>query len=335
MEFDPERLDSYLRATLPGLSGAMRLERVGGGQSNPTFFVTYDDRRLVLRKQPSGEVLPSAHAVDREYRVLRALAETPVPIPAALAFSAARDVVGTPFYVMERVEGRVFHDNAMPGVTPEDRRAMYLAMAETMANLHTVDWAAIGLSDYGKPGNYFGRQLARWSSQWELSRTRDIPEIDAVSAWLQAHRPSDDETTICHGDFRLGNLMFHLVEPRVVAVLDWELSTLGHPLADAAFSCLAWHTRPEWFGGLLGLDILALGIPDEQEYLDVYYRLAGRSTGVTPFHLVFSLFRFAVILEGIAGRARAGNAAAENAAEVGDLSVAFARRATEIIETQS
>jgi aminoglycoside phosphotransferase (APT) family kinase protein len=333
-EFNPARLDAFLRSALPGLSGAMRLERIGGGQSNPTFFVSYDDRRLVLRKQPPGEVLPSAHAVDREYRVLRALSGTSVPVPQALLFHADRDVVGTPFYVMERLDGRVFHEGSLPGIAPSERRAMYFSMAETMARLHTVDWAAIGLADYGKQGNYFARQIGRWTKQWQLSRTRDIPEIDRVSAWLQEHLPEDEETTICHGDFRLGNLMFHPEEPRVIAVLDWELSTLGHPLADAAFSCLAWHSRPEWYGGIMGLDLDALGIPTQEEYLQHYCRAAGRSTGVEVFHLVFSLFRFAVILEGIAGRAKAGNAAAENAAQVGNLSVAYARRAAELIETQ-
>jgi aminoglycoside phosphotransferase (APT) family kinase protein len=333
-EFDSGRLDAFLRTALSGLSGTMQLERIGGGQSNPTFFVTYDDRRLVLRKQPPGEVLPSAHAVDREYRILTALSGTPVPVPEALLFHAERDVVGTPFYVMERLDGRVFHEGALPGIEPKDRRAMYLSMAETMARLHTVDWAAIGLADYGRQGNYFARQIGRWTRQWQLSRTRDIPDIDRVSAWLQEHLPDDDETTICHGDFRLGNLMFHPAEPRVIAVLDWELSTLGHPLADAAFSCLAWHSRPEWYGGIMGLDLDELGIPTQQEYLEHYYRAAGRSTGVEVFHLVFSLFRFAVILEGIAGRAKAGNAAAENAAQVGDLSVAYARRAAELIDTQ-
>ena len=335
VEFDPARLDSFLRASIPGLSGEMRIERVGGGQSNPTFFVSYDERCLVLRKKPPGEVLPSAHAVDREFRILTALADTDVPVPKTLLFHADRDIVGTPFYVMERIEGRVFHDAALPGVAPEDRRPMYLSMAETMAHLHAVDWAAIGLGDYGKPGNYFVRQIARWTRQWELSRTRDIPEIDMISAWLQSNLPSDDETTICHGDFRIGNMMFHSTEPRVVAVLDWELSTLGHPLADAAFSCLVWHSRPEWYGGLFGLDLPSLGIPTQEEYLDRYYAVSGRSTRVELFHLVFSLFRFAVILEGIAARARAGNAAAENAAKVGELSIAYARRAADLIKTSA
>ena len=332
-EFDPARLDAFLRKALPGLSGAMRLSRISGGQSNPTFFVTFDNRRLVLRKQPPGEVLPSAHAVDREFRIMRALSETDVPVPPTLLFQPERDVIGTPFYVMERVEGRVFHDNALPGVEPEERRAMYFAMAETMAKLHTADWAGLGLADYGRPGSYFARQLGRWTKQWQLSRTREIPEVDCLIEWLPTHMAPDDETTICHGDFRFGNLMFHPTEPRVVAVLDWELSTLGHPLADAAFSCIGWHSRPEWYGGVLGLDQKALGIPTQAEYLERYDRAAGRTSGVETFHLVFSLFRFAVILEGIAARAKAGNAAAENAAQVGDLSVAFARRAVELINT--
>jgi aminoglycoside phosphotransferase (APT) family kinase protein len=329
LEFDPARLDAWLSRTLRDPAGPLRLERIGGGQSNPTFFLTYDNRRLVLRKRPAGPLLPSAHAVDREFRIMQALAGTAVPVPRVLAFCADEDVIGTAFFVMERVEGRIFHDCALPGLSSADRRAIYLSMAETLAALQKVDAAAVGLADYGRPDGFFPRQISRWTRQWQLSRTRDIPEIEALIAWLPANLPPGEETTISHGDFRLGNLMIHPTEPRVVAVLDWELSTLGHPLADAAFSCLAWHTRPAWFHGLLGLDVEALGIPD---YLDHYMRAAGRPSGVAPFHLIFSLFRFGVILEGIAARAKAGNAAASNAAEVGDLSVAFARRAVELIE---
>mgnify|MGYP002862140728 CR=1 FL=1 len=331
MEFDPVRLAAWLAATL-GLKGELVLERIGGGQSNPTFFATMGERRMVLRKQPAGPVLPSAHAVDREYRIMAALAATDVPVPTMLAFCDDRAVVGTPFYVMERVEGRVFHDCALPGVAPAERRAMYLAMAETLARLQKVDVAAAGLADYGRQGGFFERQIARWTKQWELSKTRDMPEIDRLIAWLPANRPPSDETTISHGDFRIGNLMFHPSEPRIVAVLDWELSTLGHPLADAAFSCLPWHTRPEWFGGLLGTDYQALGIPTLEDYLAHYDRAAGRTGGVETFHVAFSLFRFAVILEGIAARARAGNAAADNAGEVGDMAVLFAGRAVDLID---
>ncbi len=330
--FDAGTLEHFLREAVPGLEGQMRLERIGGGQSNPTFFVSFDNRALVLRKQPGSDILPSAHAVDREYRILNALAATDVPVPKTVLFHSERDVVGTPFYVMERLEGRVFSECSLPELSPSGRRDIYLAMAQTMARLHKVDWQAVRLSDYGRPGNYFTRQLARWTKQWQTSRTRESSEVERLIDWLPKHVPDERETTICHGDFRLGNLMFHPTEPRVIAVLDWELSTLGHPLADVAYNCLAWHTLPSEYGGMRGLDLDALGIPSEAEYLDYYYGLAGRSDGVSAFHLVFSLFRLAIIFEGIAARARGGSAASENAAEVGELSSAFARRAVELID---
>jgi aminoglycoside phosphotransferase (APT) family kinase protein len=331
-EFDPGRLDAFLREAL-GLRGEMAIERIAGGQSNPTFFVSYPERRLVLRKQPAGPVLPSAHAVDREYRVLSALADTGVPVPRAVLFHAERDVIGTPFYVMERLDGRVFHDAALSAAAPAERRRMHFDFAETLARLHDVDWQAVGLEGFGRPGNYFARQIARWIKQWELARFRDIPDIARLAAWLPGHIPPDDETTVVHGDYRIGNIMFHPAEPRVVAVLDWELSTLGHPLADVAFSCLAWHSTPAEYGGLLGLDLTSLGIPGEAEYLEHYYRHRRTGSGlrVQPFHLAFAMFRFAVIFEGIAARARAGTAAAENAAVVGDLSLAFARHGVQLI----
>ena len=202
----------------------------------------------------------------------------------------------------------------------------------TMARLHRVDWAALGLADYGKPGNYFSRQIARWTRQWEMSKTAENQDIERLIRWLPEHMPASDDTTINHGDFRLGNLMFHPTEPRVIAVLDWELSTLGHPLADVAYNCMAWYTASDEFSGMLGLDLQALGIPSQQEYLDHYRLCSGREEGITAFHLAFSMFRFAVILEGIASRARAGNAAADDAADVGKLCGAFARRAVEVIE---
>ena len=332
MDFEPERLDTFLREALQGLEGKMQLERIGGGQSNPTYFVTFDNRAMVLRKQPSANILPSAHAVDREYRVMKALAATDVPVPKMVLFHAERDVVGTPFYMMERLPGRVFPHYALSGMEPSERRAIYLAMAETMARLHKVDWAAIGLDGYGRVGGYFSRQLARWSKQWQMSRTRDNADIDLLLAWLPAHLPDEHETAISHGDFRLGNLMFHPTEPRVVGVLDWELSTLGHPLADVAFNCIAYHTYPAEYGGIRGEDLAALGIPREAEYLEHYYRHSGRTDGVTSFHFAFALFRLAVIFEGIAARALGGNATSANAAEVGALGPVFARRAVELID---
>ena len=330
-DFDPAGLEAFLRREIRGLAGPMRLTRVAGGQSNPTYFVDFANRSLVLRKQPAGSLLPSAHAVDREYRVMSALAGSNVPVPAMVLFHAERELVGTPFYVMERIEGRVFAEYALPGVPAVERTAMYASMADTMARLHRVDPAAAGLADFGKSGNFFARQVARWTRQWHRSKTRENPWLERLIEWLPQHIPDDDETALCHGDFRMGNLIFHPVEPRVVAVIDWELSTLGHPLADVAFNCMAWRTLPSEYGGLRGLDCRALGIPSESDYLAHYYRSAGRSSPALPFHFAFAMFRFAVIFEGIAARAASGSAAADNAAEAGELGPVFARRALEAI----
>lgn len=329
--FSPETLQSYLMRAVPALSGPMRLERIGGGQSNPTFFVSFDNRRLVLRKQPTGELLPSAHAVDREYRMLKALASTNVPAPAVLLFCEDRSVIGTPFYVMERLEGRVFPSVVLEGLPASVRREAYFAMVETLAKLHAVDWAAIGLTDYGKPGNFFARQIARWTRQWQTSKGKENADIERLIVWLPDNLPTSDDTTITHGDFRLGNLMFHPTEPRVIGVLDWELSTLGHPLSDVAYSCMAWQTAPE-YDGLRGLDIAALGIPSQAEYLEHYCKCSGRGERVSRFHFAFTFFRFAVILEGIAARARSGNANSTNAVTVGNRAADFARRAVEFVD---
>lgn len=335
LEFDPARLDAFLRSALPGrASGPMTLERISGGQSNPTFFLSYPDAgtRLVLRKKPPGPLLPSAHAVDREYRILKALAGSAVPVPPVVLFHGEDDVVGTPFYLMERLDGRVFHDTALPGVAPSERRQMYFAMAETLAALHGFDWQATGLADFGKPGNYYARQIARWGRQWRETKTHEIPAVDRAFDWLTARLDDSPETTIVHGDFRIGNLMFAPDAPRIVAVLDWELSTLGHPLSDAAFSCLPWHSTPQMYAGIVGLDREGLGIPTQAEYLERYCAAAGRGEGPGRFHLAFSLLRFAVILDGIAARAKAGNAAAENAVAVGEMAESFALRAQAVIE---
>ena len=328
--FDAAALDAYLRGAVDGLSGPMRLERIGGGQSNPTFFVSYDDRALVLRKQPPGELLPSAHAIDREYRVISALSRTGVSVPPALLYCQDRSIVGTPFYLMEKVEGRVFHDCTLPGLAPQERNAMYASLAQTLAALHNVDVAAVGLADYGKPGNYFARQIARWGRQWDLSRSRDDAHIDHLRAWLPEHVPANETVSLVHGDYRIGNAMFHPTEPRVVALLDWELSTLGHPLADLAHTAIAWLSRPDEYGGVAGFDLDALGLPDLDRFAALYGSQARHGQTLQPFHLAFALFRWAVIFEGIAARARAGNASADNAAETGRLAAAFARRAAEL-----
>jgi len=330
--FDPQRLAACLRGALPGLHGNIHLERVGGGQSNPTYFVSFGERRLVLRKQPGGELLPSAHAVDREYRILNALAATDVPVPRTLLYCDDRAVIGTPFYVMERLDGRIFPTYAMPEAAPAERMPMLMAMADTLATLHRVDWRAVGLDGYGRPGCYFERQVARWTRQWHLSKVADNADVDRLVDWLPRNVPDGDETTIAHGDFRLGNLMFHPTEPRVIALLDWELSTLGHPLADVAWACMAWQTPPGLFDGVHGLDLQARGLPSQQAFVQRYLARSGRADGITAFHMAFALFRFAVILEGIASRARSGQAAAANAREVGAQAGVFARRAVEVID---
>lgn len=332
LEFDPLGLRSYLNSCLSGLQGEMHIERIGGGQSNPTFFVTFErGPHLVLRKQPSGELLKSAHAIDREFRILKALRKTEVPVPNALHFCDDRNVIGTPFYVMERLEGRVMSNYALPEIEPSQRRHYIFALAQTLAQLHAVDWTSVGLSDYGRHGNFFARQIDRWTRQWRASAIENNGDIETLIEWLPRNIPIGDETTIAHGDFRLGNVMFHPTEPRVIAVLDWELSTLGHPLADASYSSLPWMTEPDVFEGLKGFDLERLQLPAQKEYLDAYLAASGRKDAILPFHHAFSLFRFAVILEGISARARAGNAAGEDAVRVGALSSRFARYATELI----
>ena len=333
LDFDPHRLAGYLSERLPELRGAMAVERIGGGQSNPTYWLRFGREKVVLRKQPSGELLPSAHAVDREHRVQAALAGSDVPVPRMLHVCLDRDVIGTLFYVMEGLDGRVTQDSSLPGVAPDERGAMYDSMNDALARLHRVDWRSAGLEGFGREGSYFSRQISRWTRQWQASKTRDIPEILRLIEWLPANiPPGEDETSIVHGDFRVGNLIFHRTEPRVIAILDWELSTLGHPLADLAFNCILYHSTPEDYGGVAGLDAGALGIPPEEAYVRRYCDRVGRADGITPFHLAFSMFRFAVIFEGIAQRARAGTAASADAAHVGRLSVSFARRACALIE---
>src|SRR6218665_2120272 len=313
------------------------VSRAGGRPSTRTFLVGCGgggwrvEKGLVLRKQPAGDLLPSAHAIDREFRMLRALADTDVPVPTARAFCEDRSIIGTPFYLMDRLEGRVMPDYALPQIPRDERRAYLLAMAAVMVRLHAVDWAALGVRDYGRPGNFYERQIARWTRQWQASRHADNPDIDRLIDWLPAHIPPGDEVAIAHGDLRLGNLMFHPTEPRVIAVLDWELSTLGHPLADAAYSVMAWHMAPDQFHGLRSLDLDALGLPSQAEVLAHYRRCSGRDEPVTAFHQAFAMFRFAVILEGVAARARDGIAAADDAHEVGSLAAAFARQAAALI----
>jgi len=334
MDFDVARLDAYLAAWLGG-DELTRVERTLGGMSNPTYFLTRGDWRAVLRKQPAGPLAPSAHAIDREFRVLTALRDSAVPIPRALRYCTDSQVIGTPFYLMEWIEGRVFHEFATPGVAPEERGELFRSMCATLAAMHRLDYRALGLGDFGKPGNYFARQLSRWSSQWTSFRRGDDdnPDLDRIVRWLSERVPESDTIALCHGDFRIANVIFHPTEPRVAGVLDWELSTLGHPLVDLAFSSQAWKMAPDENGGLLGLPLAAMGIPFEAEYLELYYQLSGAKERLTPFHQVFAMFRGAVGSAGVAARGDLGNGVLPDAARVGRrLARAYARRGVALIE---
>ena len=333
IDFDVARLDAYLKDWLGG-ADPTRVERTHGGMSNPTYFLRRGDWNAVLRKQPGSVLMPSAHAINREYRVLTALHGSEVPVPRPLHYCADREVLGTPFYLMERLQGRVFHEFATPGLARDERRQLYEAMCATMAAMHRLDVRALGLADFGRPGNYFARQLKRWSQQWAQFRRGDDdnPDLDRIVAWLSERVPDSELLSLCHGDFRIGNVMFHATEPRVVGVLDWELSTLGHPLVDVAFNSQAWRMAPDENGGLLGLPLAELGIPTEDEYLERYYRLAGSNERMTTFHQVFAMFRGAVGSAGVAVRGEAGNAFLPDAARVGrKLALAYAQRGAQLI----
>ncbi|MFO1218696.1 MAG: phosphotransferase family protein [Burkholderiaceae bacterium] len=336
IDFDVARLADYLHALPSSGSGALRVRRTEGGMSNPTYYLQRESGwQAVLRKQPGGSVLPSAHAIDREFRVLTALQGTPVPVPQPLHYCADRDVLGTPFYLMEWLHGRVLATYDAPGLEPAERAAIFDAMVATLAAVHRLDVAAIGLADYGRPGNYFARQLERWGRQWAQFRRGDDdnPALDRLVAWLAERVPASELVTLCHGDFRIGNMIFHASEARVVGVLDWELSTLGHPLVDLAFNVQAWRMAPDENGGLLGLPLAELGIPSEDEYLERYYELAGATERMTTFHKAFAMFRGAVGSAGVARRGEAGHGFLPDAERVGrKLALAYAMRGLNLIE---
>jgi len=322
--FDDSALDAHLREVLPKqFSGGFRIRQFQGGQSNPTFLLQTGSGRYVLRKKPPGDLLPSAHLVEREYRVMAALADTPVPVPRMLHLCEDPEVIGTTFYVMAYVEGRNYAQPSLEELTPAERRAVYDDLADTLAALHRVDYEAVGLGDFGKRGGYIERQIRRWCKQYEASRTgdEDDPNMEALMAWLPENIPAADETAIVHGDYRLGNTLLDPEQPRIAAVLDWELSTLGHPLSDLAYLCTAYHLPPgiEGVRGLEGLDLEALGIPDEDSFVARYCRAAGREGGIPdwPFYIAFSLFRSAAILQGVYKRAVDGIASSSDALEVG------------------
>ncbi len=330
-------LERWLAETIPGFEGPLEVQQYEGGQSNPTFLLR--GRRegqpleLVLRKQPPGELLPSAHQVDREYRVQKALEGTGVPVPRMYGLCEDRDVIGTRFYVMEKVEGRVFDNPLMPESDPGERRAVYDHLVAVLAALHQVDYRAVGLEDFGRPGNYYARQISRWTKQYLASRTEEIEAMDRLIEWLPAHIPQADETVIVHGDYRLGNVIVHPEEPRIVAVLDWELSTLGHPLADLGYVCQSYYTEEGDAHGLNRPDLAELGIPSEQALVARYCELTGRA-GIENWHfyLVYNLFRSAAIIQGVYKRGLDGNASSETALRFEGYCRARAERAWSLVQ---
>jgi aminoglycoside phosphotransferase (APT) family kinase protein len=334
--FEEGRLDDYMKANVEGFRGPLRILQFEGGQSNPTFHLTDSAARMyVLRKKPPGKLLPSAHQVDREYRVIKALADhTDVPVPRPYALCCDDSVIGTWFYIMEFLPGRILADPKMPGIPPADRGRIFDSMNDVLARLHNVDYRKVGLGDFGREGQYIQRQLARWSSQYDLSRTEHIEAMEALKRWLPANIPADDETRINHGDYRLGNTIVHPTEPRIVAVLDWELSTLGHPLADLAYNCMMYHFG-EGFGasgGYAGMDLGALGLPSEQDYVAAYARRTGRrEIAAFDFYLAFSLFRLAAIVQGVYKRGLDGNASSETATKYGNRARALAELAWSMV----
>jgi len=347
--FDERALDRYLAEHLEGYRGPLRVRQFEGGQSNPTFLLSAESGDYVLRKKPPGTLLPRAHMIEREYRILAALAPTDVPVPRVHLLCEAPDPIGTPFFVMDYVRGRLLRDPTLPDLKPAERRAIYEEMLRVLASLHALDYDAIGLSDYGRPGNYFARQIRRWSAQYEASKTREIASMDRLVEWLPANIPDDDTSCIVHGDYRLDNLVIAADEPRVSAVLDWELSTLGHPLADLAHGCahyyisianqppLASATRGAARGNLgVGSatdDSISAdsGIPTEREYVEAYCRYTGRS-GVPHwnFYLAFVIFRYAGIAQGVFKRGLQGNASSQEAMSLGDIVGVASDRAWEI-----
>lgn len=324
---DEAALWRHLQAQLPGFAGPATLRQFQGGQSNPTYLIETPRKKFVLRKKPPGKLLPSAHLIEREYRVLRALPEADVPVPKAHVLCEDASIIGTPFYVMDHVDGRVITAVTLPQLSPADRKAIYIDYARVGAKLHTVDYRACGLSDFGKPEGYVARQLDRWTKQYLASKTEENADMERLIAWLVAHLPASDETAIVHGDYRIGNTILHPTEPRIIAVLDWELATLGHPISDLAYACMYYHlpVRADGPGGLADVDLAELGIPDESELVATYCRHAGRERiDDWPFFLAFSCFRMAAIMQGVYARGLQGNAADSRALGYGEWAQRFA-----------
>jgi aminoglycoside phosphotransferase (APT) family kinase protein len=347
--FDTAALQAHLLEHLPGFEGPLTVEQFKGGQSNPTYKLVTPGTAYVMRTKPgpAAKLLPSAHAVEREFKVMHGLAGTDVPVPTMHLLCEDESIIGRAFYVMQFVDGRVMWDQALPGLSSADRTAIYLEMNRVIAALHRVDPSTVGLADYGRPGNYFERQIGRWSKQYVASATGLLPAMDSLIAWLPSHIPAmaqgDTPARVVHGDYRLDNLVFHPTQNRIVAVLDWELSTLGHPLADFSYHCMAWHIAPGIFRGIGGLDHAALGIPLEADYIRRYCEQTGRTSPGDAaalaadwnFYLAYNLFRLASITQGIAKRVVDGTASSAQARATGDatqhlaaLAWGFAQRAS-------
>jgi aminoglycoside phosphotransferase (APT) family kinase protein len=319
---DVARLARWLDERLPG-ADSLTVEQFRGGQSNPTYLLSTAAGRYVLRRKPPGALLPSAHAVDREFRVLNALADSDVPVPRALCYCEDASVAGTPFYLMEYVEGRIFWNPALPGLCSHERAAVYEEMNRVIAAIHAVDPDAAGLADFGRRENYVGRQIERWSKQYRASELEHIESMENLIDWLPRHVPPDEPARITHGDFRIDNLIFDPRELRIRAVIDWELATLGNAFSDFAYNCMPYRMPEAIRKGLAGLDLAQLGIPSERDYIERYLARTGRSAEPSPgafdFYIAFNLFRLASILQGVAARARLGNASSERATEAGSL----------------
>lgn len=332
--FDEANLERYMGEHIPGFVPPLTVGQVRGGMSNPTFILSDGaGKRYVLRKKPPGKLLPSAHAVDREFRIISALWDTDVPVAKAYVLCQDPSIIGIDFYIMDFVDGRVFRGYELPELEPAERRAVYNAHIDIMAKLHQVDFRAIGLEDYGRVGGYMTRQVGRWSKQYEASKTGDLPAMDKLMAWLPEHLPEDEETTIAHGDFRLENMLFHPTEPRILAVVDWELSTLGAPLSDLAYSCLPYHVPDDIRGDITNLDYAGYGIPSENECVARYCEQTGRPAVENwNFYVVFSLFRLAAIVQGVYKRALDGNASSPEAITRGEKCKQLASAAWELVE---
>jgi aminoglycoside phosphotransferase (APT) family kinase protein len=323
LAIDVTALARYLAGRLPGVVPELSVQRFAGGQSNPTYLVSSGARKLVLRKKPPGVLLPTAHSIDREHRIFSALFGSEVPVPQPYLYCDDASVIGTEFFLMQYLEGRIFWDSTLPGLAAQERSAIYAEMNRVLAALHALDYGARGLADYGKPGNYFARQIRRWTEQYQAAKTDELESMERLCEWLPAHLPAgDDRTCLVHGDYRLDNMIFHPTEPRVLGLLDWELSTLGHPLADLAYNCMPYHSTFRAPVPLSEIAGPATGIPTEREYVAQYCERVGREVPDLRFHLAFSFFRSASITQGVYKRGLQGNASqAEDAPKMRERAV--------------